>query len=307
MKLQSIVSSFFIFGMLLYSQPALAKLRVVTSTTDLKALVLDLAGDKVSVESICKGPQDPHHIRAKPSYMVRLSRADLLLAVGLELEVAWLPALIQGARNPRINPGRPGYLELSNAVSPIDVPVGSVDRSQGDIHPSGNPHYWLDPDNLKKMASLISSRLTELDGGNAGYYRAMLSRYLKRLDLSIARWKKLMAPYRGRKVVSYHATFNYFHRHFGLDAIAYVERRPGIPPAPAHLVGVIRKMRKEKAAIIFHETYYDQATSNMVAKRATARVLRLPASVGADREATDSISLIDTIVSRFAAAAGKSQ
>src|SRR6188508_1751916 len=141
-----------------------AELKVVTTTTDLGYFARTVGGDRVKVETICQGNQDPHFVQARPSYMVTLSRADLLVAVGLELEVGWLPSLIQGARNPSINPGKPGYLEAASAVQPIDVPAGGADRSKGDIHPFGNPHFWLDPLNAKLVAHAIAERLAQLDG-----------------------------------------------------------------------------------------------------------------------------------------------
>lgn len=281
-----------------------AKLRVVTTTTDLASLAGSVGGDLAEVEAICQGPQDPHYIQAKPSYMVRLSRADLLISVGLDLEVAWLPSLLQGARNPKINPGKPGYLEAAAAIQAIDVPKEAIDRSQGDVHPFGNPHYLLDPLRAKKIIGLIARRMAELDPSNADRYQQNARTLHSRLDTAIARWTKAMAPYKGQKVVSYHATFNYFFKRFQLDPVDYVEQRPGIPPAPAHLVRLIHKMRAERIRVIFHESYFNPATSEMVAKRAQARVLRLPVAVGATVAAKSYEALIDTLVTRFVAAMG---
>ena len=285
-----------------WSTPALAELRVVTTTTDLGSLARAIGGDRVHVDSICHGPQDPHFVQARPSYMVTLSRADLLLAVGLELEIGWLPALIQGARNPDINPGHRGYLEASGAVTPIDVPTGPVDRSRGDIHPLGNPHFWLDPQNAKLAARAIADRMAQLDADNATFYRDNLRNWTARIDRGIARWTKAMQPYRGAKIASYHATFNYFHRRFGLSPVGYLEERPGIPPAPAHVVEIIRVMRAAHARVIFHENYYDRATSDLVASRTGAQVLVLPTSVGGVPGVGNYDQLIDYLVNKFVTA-----
>jgi zinc/manganese transport system substrate-binding protein len=283
----------------LWSTNAHATVRVVTTTTDLGEFVRTIGGNRVSVDTICSGTQDPHYVQARPSYMVKLSRADLLIAVGLELEVGWLPSLIQGARNPAINPGRRGYLDASSAIAPIDVPQGQVDRSQGDVHPLGNPHYWLDPDNAKLIASLISSRLTDLDSGGATLYRENLRAFNERIDQSMTRWTKAMSPLRSTKVVSYHKTFNYFLSRFNLVAVGYIEERPGIPPAAAHVAQLVRRMRSDGVRVIFHETYFDRATSDLASRRTGARVLVLPTSVGGVTSVENYEQLIDHLVNEF--------
>lgn len=286
-----------------WAVPGGAQLRVVTTTTDLGDLARTIGGDRVRVENICHGKQDPHYVQAKPSYMVTLSRADLLLSVGLELEIGWLPALIQGARNPDVNPGHPGFLEGAAFVKPIDVPQGPVDRSQGDIHPLGNPHYWLDPDNAKLLASGIAGRLAALDPPGAPTFERNLTAFHARIDRAIARWTAALAPYRDVKVAAYHATFNYFFRRFGLTSIANLEDRPGIPPSPAHLADVVRRMRNAHVRVIFHELYYDEAVSKLVASRAQARVLVLATSVGGASGVDNYERLIDQLVNAFVQAA----
>jgi zinc/manganese transport system substrate-binding protein len=281
------------------TRPSFAELRVVTTTTDLAYFAQTVGGDKIHVDSICKGSQDPHFVQARPSYMVTLSRADLVVAVGLELEVGWLPSLIQGARNPAINPGRPGYLEAATAIKPIDVPAGGVDRSRGDIHPFGNPHFWLDPLNAKLAARAIAERLAQLDGTNAKLYRDNATAFEARIDKKLSGWQATMAPFKGTKIASYHATFNYFHRRFGLDSIGYLEDRPGIPPSPAHLVDLIRQMREQKVPVVFHEEFYDHSTSDMVGQRAGAHVLVLPTSVGGATGVDTYEQLIDYLIAHF--------
>ncbi|MBN1944669.1 MAG: zinc ABC transporter substrate-binding protein [Bradymonadales bacterium] len=299
------VSTLLFLIVLAVATPALADLRVVTTTTDLAELVRAIGGDRVRVEAICQGHQDPHHVQARPSYMVTVSRADLVVAVGLELEVGWLPALLQGARNPRVNPGNLGYLESADAIEPIEVPAGAIDRSQGDLHPLGNPHYWLDPENAKAAAMLIAARMAELDPDSAAYYQENLQRFVDRIDRAMNRWQEAMAPYAGTRIVSYHRTFNYFFDQFGLVGSGYVEDRPGIPPSPAHLARLIRMMTQQDIPVIFHESFYDRSTSDMVSSRTNARVLVLPTSVGGAEAATGYEELIDVIVDSFTQAMGE--
>ena len=297
-----VFAAFACFAWMLGATPASAELRIVTTTTDLGYFAQTIGGDKVHVDSICQGKQDPHFVQARPSYMVTLSRADLLLAVGLELEVGWLPSLIQGARNPAINPGKTGYFEASSAITPIDVPQGGVDRSRGDIHPFGNPHFWLDPLNAKLAAHAIAERMAQLDTDNAQLFRANEKAFEKRIDAKMQTWSAQMAPYKNTKVASYHATFNYFHRRFGLNSIGYLEDRPGIPPSPAHLVDLIHQMRDQHVPVVFHESFYDRSTSDMVGARAGAKVLVLPTSVGGAAGVSTYEQLIDYVIGHFVSA-----
>jgi zinc/manganese transport system substrate-binding protein len=302
MKPRTSLGALTLLCVLCAAAPAWAELRIVTTTADLASMARAIGRDRVVVDSICHGRQDPHFVQARPSYMVTLSRADLLISVGLELEAGWLPALLQGARNPAVNPGRRGHLEAASVITPIDVPRGPVDRSRGDIHPLGNPHFWLDPQNAKRVAQAIGERMIALDPENAGFFRENLGSWTARIDRGLARWTRAMSPYRGTQIASYHATFNYFHARFGLQGIGYLEDRPGIPPAPAHLMDLIRLMRASHVRVIFHETYYDRATSDLVATRTGAKVLVLPTSVGGAAGASNYDRLIDLIVSQFVAA-----
>jgi zinc/manganese transport system substrate-binding protein len=295
----------FLLGFVLSPTLASAELRIVTTTTDLGYFASTVGGTRVKVDTICQGAQDPHFVQARPSYMVTLSRADLLVAVGLELEVGWLPSLIQGARNPAINPGRPGYFEAATAIRPIDVPRPGADRSRGDIHSFGNPHFWLDPLNAKLAVRALAEKLAALDAKNADFFRSNARAFEGRIDKKMSEWSARMAPFKNGKIASYHATFNYFHRRFGLVGIGYLEDRPGIPPSPAHLVDLIRQMKAEKVSVIFHESFYDHATSDMVAAKTGARVLILPTSVGGTKSAKTYEELIDTLVNAFVGAMKK--
>jgi zinc/manganese transport system substrate-binding protein len=303
----------FVWGLVLciaalsISRVACAELRVVTTTTDLGYFAQTIGGDRVHVDTICQGSQDPHFVQARPSYMVTLSRADLVVAVGLELEVGWLPSLVQGARNPAINPGRAGYFEAASAIHAIDIPQAGVDRSRGDIHPFGNPHFWLDPLNAKLAAHAIAERMAQLDAKNAKFFRDNESSFEQRLDKKLGEWSARMAPFKHTKVASYHATFNYFHQRFLLDGIGYLEDRPGIPPSPAHLVDLIRSMREQHVPVVFHESFYDRSTSEMVASRSGAQLLVLPTSVSGVSVTDSYEKLIDYIIGQFVNAMKRAQ
>ncbi|HTM45944.1 MAG TPA: metal ABC transporter substrate-binding protein [Polyangiaceae bacterium] len=304
---QLFIALLILTAVVLCPKPASAELRVVTTTTDLGYFASTIGSNKVHIDTICQGTQDPHFVQARPSYMVTLSRADLVVAVGLELEVGWLPSLIQGARNPAINPGRPGYFEASSAIQAIDIPQGGVDRSRGDIHPFGNPHFWLDPLNAKLATHAIAERMAQLDPANAEFFRANARAFEQRIDAKMAQWTAQMAPFKGTKIASYHATFNYFHKRFGLDGIGYLEDRPGIPPSPAHLVDLIRQIRDQHVPVIFHESFYDRSTSDMVGARSGAQVLVLPTSVGGANGTATYEQLIDTLINQFLAAMKKAK
>ena len=280
---------------------AQAALKVVTTTTDLADVTRKIGGDRVEVDSICRGDQDPHFVEPRPSYMVDLSHADLLVSVGLDLEIGWLPSLLQGARNPDINPGGPGFLDASTAIHPIEIPHGAVDRSQGDIHPRGNPHYWLDPQNVKAIAQLVGDRLARLDPDGAAGYHSRTQAYVRRLDAKMVAWRTALQPLAGTKVVTYHRTFNYFLARFGLTPTEYIEPRPGIPPSAAHLAEVIHTMQDGGVKLVLHENFYERRASEMVASRANARLLVLPTSVGGERGAGSYVALIDHLVAALTA------
>ena len=290
---------------LVFVSMASANLNVVTTTPDLAEIVKAVGGDQVNVKSICRGDQDPHHLQAKPSYMLMLSRADLVVKVGLDLEVGWLPLLIQGGRNPKVLPGKPGFLDASTAIVPIGVRKGPVDRSMGDVHPRGNPHYWLDPHNTKLIASRIAKRLSTIDAKHAPYYAKNLQTMLAKRDKAIARWEKRMAKYRGEKVASYHQTFDYFIRRFRLLPSGYIEERPGIPPGPSYLSGLTKRLKEAQVKVIFHEVYFERRASDLVANKTGASIVQAPTSIGSVPEARDYESLIDTLIDRFIAAVEK--
>jgi ABC-type Zn uptake system ZnuABC Zn-binding protein ZnuA len=275
--------------------PALAqgKLNVVTTTEDLAAIAREVGGDRITVESIARGYQDPHFVEAKPSFILKLQKADLLIVVGRELEIGWLPPLIQQSRNSRVQVGAAGYLDASQQARILDVPTGQVTRAMGDVHPQGNPHYWLDPENGKAIAREIEQKLSALRPNDKGYFSQRQTAFATRIDQAQQRWLAAMQPFKGTKVVTYHRSFPNFAERFGLDVIDYVEPRPGIPPTPQHTLDLINEMKREGVKLILVEPYFDLKTQNAVGRATGAQVLVVPPSVGGVKEVTDYFSLFD--------------
>ena len=269
------------------------KLNVVTSTTDLAALTQEVGGDKVNVESIAKGYQDPHFVEAKPSFLLKLRQADLLIAVGLQLEIGWLPPLITQSGNPRIQVGAQGYLDASQFAEILEIPQGTVTRAEGDVHPLGNPHYWLDPDNGRRIARGIANKLADMDTADSAFFQQRFQDFEKRLLAAEQKWDAEMKPYRGRKVVTYHRSLPNFAKHFGLDVIGYVEPRPGIPPTPSHTLELIQLMKRENCKIILVEPYFDLKTPQSIARETGAQVVVYLPSVGGVKEVTTYFQLFD--------------
>lgn len=275
---------------------------LVASTEDLGAIAAAIGGDDVTVSHIARGDNDPHFVDAKPSYMLKLANADLVVAAGMELEVGWLPGLLTGSRNPRVQPGTPGYLDASAGITAIEVPVGNIDRSRGDLHPQGNPHYWLDPENGRVVARAIAARLDTLDAAHKDHYDANLAAFEAKLTTKEAEWAEKMAPLKGAPVVGYHMTFNYLFRVYGLQVVGFVEPKPGIPPTPAHTLELQQVATATKARFIVVETYHDPRDGNPIAAASGAKVVVLPTSVGGTDTATDYFSLFDTIVAALTGA-----
>ena len=269
------------------------KLNIVTATTDMAALTQEVGGDHVSVESIAKGYQDPHFVEAKPSFLLKLRQADLLVVVGLQLEIGWLPPLITQSGNPRIQVGAGGYLDASQFAEILEVPQGTVTRAEGDVHPLGNPHYWLDPDNGRRIARGIANKLAEMDPADSQYFQDRFKDFDTRLTAAEQKWDAEMKPYRGRKIVTYHRSAPNFAKHFGLDVIAYVEPRPGIPPTPSHTLELIQQMKRENCRVVLVEPYFDLKTPQSVGREANAQVVVYLPSVGGEKQVTNYFELFD--------------
>ncbi|MFI5087237.1 MAG: metal ABC transporter substrate-binding protein [Terriglobales bacterium] len=269
------------------------KLNVVTSTTDLAALAQEVGGDRINVESIAKGYQDPHFVEAKPSFLLKLRQADLLISVGLELEIGWLPPLITQSGNPRVQVGASGYLDASQFAEILEKPTGQITRAMGDVHPLGNPHYWLDPDNGRRVAKGIAAKLGELDPQDSSYFQQRFADFDKRLTAAEKNWDDQMKPFRGRKVVAYHTSWTNFARHFGLNVVGFIEPRPGIPPTPQHTIEIMQLMKRDNVKIELIEPYFDLKTPQSIGRETGAQVLVLLPSTGGEKQVTDYFKLFD--------------
>jgi ABC-type Zn uptake system ZnuABC Zn-binding protein ZnuA len=271
----------------------------MTATTDLASLAQEIGGDKVDVESIARGYQDPHFVDPKPSFLLKLSKAELLIVVGLELEIGWLPPLITQSSNPRIQVGASGYLDASRFAKILEIPTGQVTRAEGDVHPLGNPHYWLDPDNGLRIAKGIQTKLSEMRPNDSAYFAQRYDSFEQRLKQSDQQWQAQMKPYAGRKVVTYHRSWPNFAEHFGLNVVGYVEPRPGIPPSPQHTVELIGQMKRDGVKIIMVEPYFDLKTPNSIARETGGQVVVLMPSVGGEKEITDYFKLFDYDIAKL--------
>jgi len=274
-----------------------AELSVITTVTDLAAIVQEVGGAEVKVESICRGSQDPHYIEPKPSYMVKASHADLLIAVGLGLEVGWLPSIIQGARNPRIAKGQPGFLEVGSLIEALDVPSGKVSRAEGDVHPEGNPHFMLDPIRVGQVALGIAKRLSELDPVHATQYGTRAAALEHRLSDKTKAWQERVRKSSVSKVITFHQTLRYFFARFHLEAVAILEPLPGVPPTAKHILEVIGKAKAEKVQLILVENFFDPAVAERVAKDvAGLRIAVVPVAVGGDAAVQTIDEVYETLV-----------
>jgi len=279
----------------LFTPPTAAakNLKVVTTLTDLTSLTQEVGGDKVDVEALAKGYQDPHFVDPKPSFLLKLRHADLLILVGLDLEIGWLPPLITQSGNGNIQPAASGYLDASQFAEILEIPQGAVSRAEGDVHPLGNPHYWLDPDNGRRIAKGIATKLAEMDPADRAYFQQREQDFEKRLAEADKKWQAQMATYRGRKIVTYHRSWPNFAKHFGLDVIGYIEPRPGIPPTPLHTIDLVNVMKRENVKIELIEPYFDTKTPNSIASMTGGKVVVMMPSVGGKPEITDYFKLFD--------------
>jgi zinc/manganese transport system substrate-binding protein len=259
---------------------AAAQLRVVTSTTDLYDIAKAVGGNRVTAAHIGEGYEDPHFVQPKPSFILTLQRADVWAYVGLDLEIGWMSILLDGAKNSKIRAGGPGHVNVSTVIPVLDVMTGQVDRSQGDIHPLGNPHYWLHPDNARKIAELFQEKFTELDAAGAEVYEANRAAFDARLDAAAREWQADLAAIRDKPVVAWHTSWRYFAAYTGMKIVGFIEPKPGVPPSPAHLTSLIQTMKQSGAKAIIMEPFYDRKTADFVARQTGARVLVLPPSVG---------------------------
>jgi len=281
------------------SAPALAKVQVVSSLQDFSSIAQSIGGERVETFALAKGYQDPHFVDAKPSFILKLSRADVLIVAGLELEIGYLPPLIDQARNDKIKPGSPGYLDASIGCDILQRPTTQVTRAMGDVHPYGNPHYWTDPNNGRVIAKSIAAKLSEIDPAGRATYEKNLAAFDAKLAEKDKEWLAKMAPYAGTKIVTFHDSWPNFAKHFKLDVAGHVEPKPGIPPSPSHTLEIINMITAQKIPIILVEPYFDTKTPNFIASKTGAVVVMFFPSVGGKPEIKDYFALFDYDIDAF--------
>ena len=282
--------------------PAEAKLNVIATTADLGALAHAVGGDNIKVTVLGRPTEDPHFVDAKPSFLVQLSRADLLVEGGAELEIGWLPPLMDQARNPRIQMSGAGHFSAAEGIELLEVPE-KLDRSKGDLHAMGNPHYLIDPANAKIVAQRLAEKFCEMDRANCEKYRGNYGQFAARLDAKLAEWEKALAPFKGQHVTAYHNSWPYFGHRFGLKVDLFLEPKPGIPPTPAHLADVIEVMKKDNVKVIFMEPFLNRRTAEKVAEDTGATIVDVSHFPGGLKGTQDDyIGLLDRIVTATAAA-----
>jgi ABC-type Zn uptake system ZnuABC Zn-binding protein ZnuA len=290
-------------GLALSGSPALAQLRVVATTPDLAAVAREIGGDRVSVVALAKPTEDPHFVDAKPSFIVTLNRADALIEGGAELELGWLPPLLENSRNGKVAAGAPGRIVASEGIRLLEIPT-SFDRSKGDIHSLGNPHFMIDPVSVKTVARNIANHFAQIDPKSAAVYNANLAKFNSRLDAKVAEWQKQLAPFRGAKIVTYHRDFVYLAQRFGLTIVDELEPKPGIAPSPAHLAEVIGKMRANDVKVILVQPFQNRKTAETVARRTDAVVLDAPQQPGAARNTAGYFDMMDNLIDSLARGLG---
>jgi len=283
------------------SPPVAGRLNVVATTPDLAALAQEIGGTAVEVKALAKPTEDPHFVDAKPSHIVTLNRADVLIEGGAELELGWLPPLLESARNSKIATGSPGRIVASQGVKMLEIPA-TFDRSRGDVHPYGNPHFLLDPLNVKLIVAQMAQHFSQVDPKSADLYKANLAKFTSTLDAAFAGWQKQLAPYRGAKIVTYHKDFVYLAERFGLQVVETLEPKPGIAPSPAHLAKVISTMKSTGARVILVQPYQNRKTAETVARQTGAVVLDIGQQPGAIKGTETYFTLMDYMVRTLATA-----
>lgn len=288
--LKKIFISFCLLSSFIFSQ-----VKVVTTTTVIYDLVKNVGGDKVEVDYLSRGDQDVHFLEVLPSYMMKLRKADIFFQIGLQLEM-WAPQLVDGSRNSSLK-----IVYLSDAITPKEVPTTKVDASQGDVHPQGNPHYWLDPYNAKAMAEVIYSELALLSPDNGSYFKKNLDNYLTQLDKKIAEWENKMSKLKQKEMIFFHSSWIYFTDRFGLKIAGYVEPKPGIPPTPSHNAEIIRIIQQKKIKFIVTDVFYSDNAPNQIANITGAKVLKLPTQVYGIENINSYIEMMDYIINQMTA------
>ncbi len=292
-KISKAFTWLFIFCLCIFMAKTTAQadgqLKVVVTTQDLADIVRNVGGDRVQVTCICRDGQDPHFVETKPSYLRSLQQADAFIETGLSLEIGWAPSLLRSARNPKIMPGHSNFMEASAGIKVLEKPTGKVDRTRGDAHPDGNPHYTLSPNNVKQVARNITIFLKKIDPQGSQIYDKNYSNYWYMIDNADKRWKAALKPFAGSSIVTYHSTWTYFAQHFGLKVCGHVEPKPGVSPSSAQLNELVKTMAASNAKAIVYEPWYPANLPNSLAKRTGAQALMLniqPAAQGVSGQST---------------------
>jgi zinc/manganese transport system substrate-binding protein len=286
---------------LLGIQSAQAALNVFACEPEWGALVQELGGDKVAVYNATQALQDVHHVQAKPSLLAKMRSANLVVCTGAELEIGWLPVLLQQAGNPAIQPGKPAYFEATNYVQRLEIPQ-RLDRAEGDIHPLGNPHIQTDPRNIVKVSDALAQKLAEIDPANATFYQARHKDFAQRWSDAIKRWESQAAPLKGIAIVVQHRGFPYIENWLDLHQVAELEPKPGVEPTSSHLADVLTQLQRQPAKMIVRAAYDDERASQWLAERAKIPVVVLPYTVGGTEQATDLFGLFDDTINRLVGA-----
>lgn len=289
-------------GLLAVAAPAFADLKVATSLTDLASVAQFVGGKHVTAQSLCRGFEDPHFVPAKPSLMKSIQHADVYVSTGLELDNGWLPVVLPGSRNPKIQHGTKGFVDASDGVTVLEKPTGTVSRAEGDVHPLGNPHYYLDPKALEVVADHLADVFSGLDPANAADYAANAKAFDQRMETSLAKWQQDMAPYKGASIVTFHKNFVYFADRFGLNLFGTVEPKPGIPPNPRYLNDLAERMKKEGVKVVVYQPYYNGDASNQLAKMAGGTAVEVATEAGGTPGTDDVFSKFDKMVSSLSGA-----
>lgn len=291
-------------AVLMVAPHASAKLNVVVTTPDFAAIARMIGGDRIDLSTLAKPTEDPHFVDAKPSFIVKLNRADVLIEGGAELEIGWLPALMQSARNAKIAAGAPGHIACAEGIQLLEIPA-ALDRSQGDVHAAGNPHYATDPANVQVIAEHICRTFSQLDPPSADAFQANLKQFAALLAARIGAWQEALAPFAGRRIAAYHNMWPYFAQRFGLKIDLFLEPKPGIPPTPAHLADVIGEMKAQGIRVILSEPYVNRKTAETVARNTGASVLDVAQFPGGVKGTEAGyIELMDYLVNSLARSLG---
>lgn len=299
--MKKIICLFIVIIFCFFSVAIAGTIKVVTTTTDMKSIAELIGGNKVSVTSIATGYQNPHFVDPKPSYIISLTKADMFVTVGLDLETGWSPLLLSSSRNNKIQKGAQGYVDASAGVGLLQVP-SSANRAEGDIHIFGNPHYWLDPLNGKVIARNIANGLERVDPSNKALYEANLQAFFIRIDSKTKEWQTKMASFKGAKIIAYHNEWVYFETRFGLQIVDFMEPKPGIPPSPSQLVKVIKEVKANNIKVIISSPYFSTSSSDVVAKQTGVKVLTLATSVGGFDSIKNYFDLFDYNINQLMAA-----